>query len=44
MLKLIKILKFFKIKNKLFKVVTNNINNNNTFKNKLNKVLNRQKS
>ncbi len=40
MLKLIKILKFFKIKNNFFKVIINNASNNNTFKNKLNKVLN----
>ncbi len=44
MLKLIKILKFFKIKNKFFEIVTNNASNNNTFKNKFNKILNRQKS
>ncbi len=44
MLKFIKILKFFKIKNKLFKIVINNASNNNTFKDKLNKVLNRRKS
>ncbi len=40
MLKFIKILKFFKIKNKLFEIVINNISNNSIFKNKLNKVLN----
>ncbi len=40
MLKLIKILKFFEIKNKLLKIVTNNANNNNTLKNKLKKILN----
>ncbi len=44
MLKLIKILKFFEIKNKFLKVITNNANNNNTLKDKLNRVLNRQKS
>ncbi len=44
MLKLIKILKFFKIKKKLLKVVINNANNNDTLKNKLNKILNRRKS
>jgi len=37
-------LKFFKIKNKFLEVITNNTYNNNTFKNKLNKILNRQKS
>ncbi len=44
MLKLIKILKFFKIKNKLFEVIINNISNNDTLKDELNKVLNQQKS
>ena len=44
MLKLIKILKFFKIKKKLFEIVINNASNNDTLKNKLNKVLNRRKS
>ncbi len=44
MLKLIRILKFFKIKNKLFEVVINNASNNNTFKNELNKILNRRES
>ncbi len=44
MLKLIRILKFFEIKNKLFKIVINNASNNNTFKDKLNKILNQQKS
>jgi len=43
MLKLIKILKFFEIKDKLFKIVINNASNNNTLKNKLEKILNRQK-
>ena len=41
-LKLINILKFFKIKDKLLKIIINNISNNNTFKNKLNKILNQQ--
>jgi len=40
MLKLIKILNFFKIKNKFLEVITNNTNNNDTLKDKLNKVLN----
>ncbi len=40
MLKLIKILKFFKIKDKLFNVVTNNASNNNTLKDKLERALN----
>ncbi len=40
MLKLVKILKFFEIKNKFLEIVTNNANNNNIFKNKLNKILN----
>jgi len=40
MLKLIKILKFFEIKDKLFKIVINNASNNNTLKNKLEKILN----
>ncbi len=40
MLKLIKILKSFEIKNKLLEVVTNNANNNNILKNKLKKMLN----
>ncbi len=44
MLKFIRILKFFKIKNKFFEIIINNISNNNTFKDKLNKVLNRRKS
>jgi len=43
MLKLIKILKFFEIKDKFFKIIINNASNNNIFKNKLNKILNRQK-
>ncbi len=42
MLKLIKILKFFEIKDKLFKIVINITSNNNILKNKLNKILNRQ--
>jgi hypothetical protein len=40
MLKLIKILKFFKIKNKLFNIIINNASNNNTLKDKLEKALN----
>jgi hypothetical protein len=40
MLKLIKILKFFKIKNKLIDVITNNANNNNILKDKFEKALN----
>ncbi len=40
MLKLIKILNFFKIKNKFLEVIINNTNNNDTLKDKLNKVLN----
>ncbi len=43
MLKLIKILKFFKIKDKLLKIIINNASNNDTLKNKLNKILNQQK-
>ncbi len=39
MLKLIKILKFFKIKNKFLNVITNNANNNNILKDKLEKAL-----
>jgi len=42
MLKLIKILKFFKIKDKFLDVVTNNANNNSTLKDKLKRALNRQ--
>lgn len=42
MLELIKILKSFKIKDKLLEVVTNNASNNNTLKNKLEKILNRR--
>jgi len=42
MLKLIKILNSFKIKDKLFKVVINNASNNNTLKNKFERILNRQ--
>ncbi len=42
MLKLIKILKFFEIKDKLFEIVINNASNNNILKNKLEKILNRQ--
>jgi len=40
MLKLIKILKFFKIKDKLLDVVTNNASNNNTLKDKFERALN----
>jgi len=40
MLKLIKILKFFRIKDKLLDVVTNNASNNNTLKDEFEKVLN----
>ncbi len=40
MLKFIKILKFFKIKDKFLDIVTNNANNNNTLKDKLEKALN----
>jgi hypothetical protein len=42
MLKLIKILKFFKIKDKLLEVVIDNASNNNILKNKLEKILNRR--
>ncbi len=44
MLKLIKILKFFKIKNKLFEIIINNASNNSIFKDKFNKVSNQQES
>jgi len=40
MLELIKILKFFEIKKKLFEVVINNASNNDTLKDKFDKVLN----
>jgi len=40
MLKLIKILKSFEIKNKLLEVIINNASNNNILKNKLEKILN----
>jgi len=40
MLKLIKILRFFKIKNKLLNIVINNVNNNDTLKDKFERVLN----
>ena len=40
MLKLIKILKFFKIKDKLLNIVINNANNNNILKNELERALN----
>ncbi len=39
MLKLLKILKFFKIKDKLFDIIINNASNNNTLKDKLEKAL-----
>jgi len=42
MLKLVKILKSFEIKNKFLEIVINNASNNNIFKNKLKKILNRQ--
>jgi hypothetical protein len=42
MLKLIKILKFFKIKDKLLNIVINNASNNNTLKDELERALNRQ--
>ena len=40
MLELIKILKFFKIKNKLLDVIINNANNNDILKDELERVLN----
>jgi hypothetical protein len=40
MLKLIKILKFFKVKDKLFDVIINNASNNNILKDKLKRILN----
>ncbi len=40
MLKLIKILKFFKIKDKLLNVIINNANNNNILKDELERALN----
>ena len=43
MLKFIKILKKIEI-NKKIEVIIDNASNNNTFKDKLNKILNRQKS
>jgi len=42
MLKLIKILIFFKIKDKLLNIVINNASNNNTLKDELERALNRQ--
>jgi len=42
MLKLIKILKFFKVKDKLFDVIINNASNNNILKDKLKRILNWQ--
>ena len=38
-MKLIRILNFYKIKEKLFKVINNNINNNKIIKDKLKKVI-----
>jgi len=43
MLKLVKILKFFEIKNKFLEIVIDNASNNDTLKNKLEKILNRRK-
>jgi len=40
MLKLTKILKFFKVKDKLFDVIINNASNNNILKDKLKRILN----
>jgi len=40
MLKLIKILKSFEIKDKLFEIVISNASNNNTLKNEFEKILN----
>jgi len=40
MQELLKILNIYNIKNKLFDIVTTNISNNNTLKEKLKKVLN----
>ncbi len=42
MLELIKILKFFKIKDKFLDVITNNASNNNTLKDELERALNRR--
>ncbi len=42
MLKLIKFLKFFKIKDKFLDVVIDNANNNNTLKDELERALNRR--
>ncbi len=42
MLKLIKVLKFFKIKNKFLDIVINNASNNDTLKDKLERALNRR--
>jgi len=42
MLKLIKILEFFEIKDKLLEIIINNASNNDTLKNKFEKILNRQ--
>jgi hypothetical protein len=38
MLKLIKILEFFEIKDKLLEIIINNASNNDTLKNKLKKI------
>ncbi len=43
MLKLLKILKNYAIKNKLFNVVTDNASNNNILKNELKKIMTRRK-
>ncbi len=43
MLKLLKILKNYAIKNKLFNVVTDNASNNNILKNELEKIMTRRK-
>jgi len=43
MLKLVKILKSFEIKDKLFEIVINNASNNDILKNKFEKILNRRK-
>ncbi len=39
MMKLIKILKNYAIKNKLFKIVTDNVSNNSILKEKLEKIM-----
>jgi len=43
-LELIKILKFFKIKKKFLEIIIDNASNNDTFKDKFDKVLNRRES